>query len=252
MSLTRRIPDPVKRTLRQEVCFGCPVCGNPILEYHHIIPWAELNHHNPEHMVALCPTHHTEYGKLSRDISYELKLNPINKRNGRLHGLLGTNKLQQTFLLGGNRFINTPTILEFYGVPIIRYKIFENQSVFNLWLPDSNWWPEVEVRENNLLVNHKNSWDINFRTNFVQFRKKQGENFLTIDLRGDDAVFTGCITLGGQTYELSNETFDMGRTSMTDLTIEGCRAGISVGSDRERLIPPNYAMLTPMAHFQRV
>ena len=58
----RYIPAAVRRTLRKETCFCCPFCGSPILEYHHIIPWAKRQEHFPEDMVALCPTCHTEYG----------------------------------------------------------------------------------------------------------------------------------------------------------------------------------------------
>lgn len=52
------VPRPVCRELRQESNFGCAVCGIPILEYHHIIPRSEMDHDDPEHMIALCPNHH--------------------------------------------------------------------------------------------------------------------------------------------------------------------------------------------------
>ena len=58
----RRDPPPdVKRTLRQEVRFACPIpgCGNPVLTWHHFDPpWREKQHHNPEGMIALCLEHH--------------------------------------------------------------------------------------------------------------------------------------------------------------------------------------------------
>lgn len=50
----------VKRQLRQEVRFGCPVadCGNPYVTWHHFDPpWRVEHHHRPEGMIALCLEH---------------------------------------------------------------------------------------------------------------------------------------------------------------------------------------------------
>jgi hypothetical protein len=60
--------DPIKRDLRREVNFGCPVrypdgtgCGCPILTYHHFDPpWARHFVHVPEGMIALCKQHHDQ------------------------------------------------------------------------------------------------------------------------------------------------------------------------------------------------
>ncbi len=49
----------VKRLLRQEVAFGCPICRNPFLTYHHFdSPWREDHHRNPAGMIALCREDH--------------------------------------------------------------------------------------------------------------------------------------------------------------------------------------------------
>jgi len=59
--LDRTPPAPVRRQLRKEVGFGCPIpgCRKPFLEYHHFDPpWAEEPHHRPEGMIALCTEHH--------------------------------------------------------------------------------------------------------------------------------------------------------------------------------------------------
>jgi hypothetical protein len=43
-----KIPAAVARQLRQEAGFGRCCCGVPILQYHHIIPWAAEAHFRPE------------------------------------------------------------------------------------------------------------------------------------------------------------------------------------------------------------
>lgn len=59
------IPDRVRRALRSEVGFGCPVdgCGSPYLTYHHFDPPRRLRDHNePQGMIALCRKHHDDAG----------------------------------------------------------------------------------------------------------------------------------------------------------------------------------------------
>lgn len=57
----RRPNAPIRRLLRQEVAFGCPVegCGNPYLTYHHFDPPFHVRpHNNPDGIIALCHEHH--------------------------------------------------------------------------------------------------------------------------------------------------------------------------------------------------
>jgi len=74
------IPENIKRELRQEVNFGCAICGNPLFEYHHIIPIEEKQHNDPNHMIVLCANHHrlADNGTIKRNILYEIKKKPFN------------------------------------------------------------------------------------------------------------------------------------------------------------------------------
>ena len=55
------IPPDVKRALRREVGFGCPICRSPFLTWHHFDPPYHVEPHNrPEGMIALCREHHDE------------------------------------------------------------------------------------------------------------------------------------------------------------------------------------------------
>ncbi|MEP7217736.1 MAG: hypothetical protein ABI876_02405 [Bacteroidota bacterium] len=59
--MNRTPPAEVRKALRQEVGFGCPIpgCANPYLEWHHFAPpWHIREHHDPEGMIALCAEHH--------------------------------------------------------------------------------------------------------------------------------------------------------------------------------------------------
>ena len=61
MIVSRKPPAEVKRILREEVGFGCPVpaCREPFLTWHHFDPpWHERHHHEPDGMIAICMRHH--------------------------------------------------------------------------------------------------------------------------------------------------------------------------------------------------
>jgi hypothetical protein len=76
--LTRTPPADVRRQLRQEVGFGCPVenCGNPYLTYHHFDPpFSVEQHHDPNRMIALCWPHHNQVAAWTVADFYEMKRN---------------------------------------------------------------------------------------------------------------------------------------------------------------------------------
>lgn len=76
--MDRTPPAEVRRALRQEVGFGCPVngCRQAFLTWHHFNPpWNAEQHHRPEGMIALCRQHHdaADQGVYSRNELKALK-----------------------------------------------------------------------------------------------------------------------------------------------------------------------------------
>ena len=74
----RTPPVEVRRALRQEVGFGCPVsgCHQAFLTWHHFDPpWNVEQHHRSEGMIALCQKHHAaaDQGVYSRNELRNLK-----------------------------------------------------------------------------------------------------------------------------------------------------------------------------------
>jgi len=79
--MNRNPPEEVKRLLRKEVNYGCPVkgCGSPFLSWHHFDPpWSVREHHNVDGMIALCTKCHpmADSGAFSINQLRELKKNP--------------------------------------------------------------------------------------------------------------------------------------------------------------------------------
>ena len=160
--LSRTVPENIASYLRAEAGFGCAVCGCPILEYHHIIPWAERNHYDVKHMVALCRNHHHELGKQSKKVSYAAKQTPFNIKHKRYKGYLVTNKENQALILGNTRFVGFTHAVSYFGIPLFGHRIVDNEIRLSCFIPNANFFPDVEVFENNISAMIDGFWDIEF------------------------------------------------------------------------------------------
>jgi hypothetical protein len=246
--LSRTPPAHVARQLRQEAGFGCVVCGNPIIEYHHIIEWAEKKHFDPNHMVVLCRNHHFEYGNRRREHAYDAKANPINIRNGRINGYLVTRRENQNLVLGNTRFVGATTAVSYFGIPLFGHRIENSEILLQAFVPDENFWPIVEVQNNEVRAFIDEFWDIEFKPNFVKFRKRKGQNYLSFDFRKDDVEVAGNFLVGGEEFVFSPTRSDFGGPRIENMTLQTPHGGTAIQhGGPKRLLRPNYAMLHPRA-----
>lgn len=250
-SQERYIPLPVRRVLRQEAYFGFAKCGSPILEYHHIVPWAEDNHNDPNHMVALCPTHHRQFGKLDRQRSYDLKSNPRNKLVNKLYGELGTDKQINSFLVGSNTYEDTPIVFSYFERPIISYIIEENQALLDVYIPRGDMWPDVFIKRNDMIINSGDAWDIEFRTNYLKIQKKSCESFFELDLRQEVGLISGAFSIGGNEFRFSPTSTNIRGASISNSHYVRCGGGIVYGDGKHILHWPNFAMSEPRAIYAK-
>lgn len=59
----RHPPIVVRRHLRVECSHKCAICRSDLpLQFHHILQWCELKHHDPNHMLAICGGCHDKIG----------------------------------------------------------------------------------------------------------------------------------------------------------------------------------------------
>lgn len=247
----RYIPTDVKRQLRQEAFFGCAACGSPLLDYHHIIPWAERGHNEPEHMIALCPNHHRSLGKMSRKKCYDLKANPYNKTHGLIRGCLGTNVPIDRFIMGSNTFINTPVIFSYFEQPLLSYRVEDDQFLLSAYLPDGKMWPSLKIVDNEINLNRDEAWDFEFRTNYLKLHRTDG-TFFEVDIRGNAALVAGSIRIVDKLFEFGSEKTIMGNVFVSNSTFISCGGGLSYGDEGVKIHWPNYAMLNPKPYFEHL
>jgi trigger factor len=101
------IPTNVMREVRQRCGFGCVLCGTPICEYHHMVPYSESPEHVASNITLLCNLHHTEAtkGLLTSDQIARANENPYCRQ----HGVTSPYSLHFSgegfaFVIGGNSF----------------------------------------------------------------------------------------------------------------------------------------------------
>ena len=152
MSLNgRNIPQPIQKQLRREANFGCALCGCPIIEYAHIIPYRNIQAYLPENIVALCPNHYTNFnrGEFSDSYLRDAKNNPHNKTYIKDAFFIDSQDIAVN--VGKSKFINTSRILAVNDFDIISMKR-ENEKYI---LFDINFFDKL----NNLIaVVYENSW----------------------------------------------------------------------------------------------
>ena len=128
--MNRTPPVEVRRELRREVGFGCPVpgCGNPYLSWHHFDPpWNVRQHQEPCGMIALCSEHHAkaDSGAFTKGQLQDLKETAA-QRELAVSGKFDWMRNSILAVVGGNFFFETPIIFEFKGQPAIWFNRDDN------------------------------------------------------------------------------------------------------------------------------
>lgn len=153
--MNRKPPIEVRRTLRREVGFGCPVpnCGSPYLEWHHFDPpWRVREHHDPSGMIALCSEHHpkADAGAFTVEQLREFKIRGAANRE-EIRGRFDWLRNRLLLVAGGGFFYETLVILQFRGSSVIwlrrdedgylllNLRMLTTSDQRRLWLEDNYW-----------------------------------------------------------------------------------------------------------------
>lgn len=149
--MNRTPPAEIRRALRAEVGFCCPVpnCGSPYLTWHHFDPpWSERNHHEPEGMIALCLEHHeqADAGAFTHD---QLRQFKAAGSNGLPAGRFNWMRRELIGFIGGNFYVDVAV-----AVQVGRYRIVwfnrdeENRLLLNLHLPSLSGEDRLRMEDN--------------------------------------------------------------------------------------------------------
>lgn len=151
--MNRTPPAIVRRELRREVGFGCPLqdCGNPYLTWHHFDPpWHQKEHHNPAGMIALCLEHHAkaDAGAFTKEQLHEFKRS-VGPRREELKGRFDWMRHKLLAVLGGNFYYETLVPVSFRGEPIVLFRRDEEGYVLlNVRMLTTSMEPRTKIEDN--------------------------------------------------------------------------------------------------------
>lgn len=184
-------PANVALQLRQEAFFGCCHCGTCIVDYHHIITWAEEQHFRPEDMIALCSTHHDIVAAWPKEEQYKLKYNPHNKRHGFFSGQMYCFSKKLLYKIGPHQAKNTTHVLKIDNEQLLSFHLEENQIKISAKIYDKNNNVIFEIKKNEWINGNKKLWDFIQRPKRLKVRSKTGKVVLEIDLRQEPFTVKG-------------------------------------------------------------
>jgi hypothetical protein len=159
--VNRTPPDDVRRILRREVGFGCPVddCDSPYLSWHHFDPpWSDRQHQDPSGMVALCVLHHgqADEGAFTPDQLRAFKDPTRNGAEQRVKGTFRWKRDRLILLAGGNWWTQTEILLRCGSIPMIWLsRDSDGYELLNLDLFDDRGIPRLQLRDNDWIVDRQ-------------------------------------------------------------------------------------------------
>jgi hypothetical protein len=191
------IPLPVKRLVRQQCAFGCVLCGLPLYEYDHIVPYDEAQEHQPDNLALLCPTHHAEKtrGLLSADAVRQARQAPANSRSCESSPFLLRYSGQQCRAnLGSNIHVwpvlaegmfTVPLLID--DTPVVLFRVEDGQLLLTVQLIDSTNRLLVQIIDSELVYSIL-PWDVEFEAQTLTVRSGPGDIFVRIRFEPPDGV----------------------------------------------------------------
>lgn len=188
MSYREDIPAAMKRALRQEAYFGCVICGNPIIEYHHIIPYCEVKTHEKDNLVVLCPTHHhrANMGEIYKEMVIQKKNDPFNKiKNDTKYDFLLREFKDLIVKAGGNLFREQKKILGCDGQPLITVDEDNcGNALLNVYFFDENNKKIAQITNNEWCVyDIEDLWDVKYSPGHLIIQKRERKILLELKVK---------------------------------------------------------------------
>lgn len=158
--MNRTPPATVRKQLRKEVGFGCPVCRNPYLSWHHFDPpWNQFKHHNPDGMIALCSEHHSKADGGAFTIE-QLRKFKQKDYSANIKGSFNWMRHKLLSVVGGNFYYETPIIFQIMKTPIIWFTRDDTgYFLLNINMPSKSNEPRIKM-ENSFWISYGEPIDL--------------------------------------------------------------------------------------------
>lgn len=227
------IPDGIKRELRQEACFGCVICGSPIIEYHHIDPYHIVRKHEKENLVVLCPEHHhrANCGELIQEKVIQAKKNPFNKSMDYISKDFFLKKYSDVKVrVGGNTFQRVPVIIEVDGTPLISMvSDIDGYAVINIKFYNPNNVLLAEIKDNEWIAYRSPElWDIKYSPGHLVINRKSKKILLEFKINEDYFDLRAEMFYNNKKILATPKEMFLENIQISSCSIVDCAIGISI------------------------
>lgn len=162
--LARNIPAETKRAVRQACGFGCVICGNPFIQYHHAdLAFANAVEHDPRKITLLCGGCHDRVsrGTYSDEKVREHIAKPYCRTNGPAFCDLDFGSVAPNVRFAGTNFEDCvfPIRVADYGLIMLEKPTAPNSPVqISAFFTNTRGEVSVAISHNNVLLMPEN-WD---------------------------------------------------------------------------------------------
>lgn len=231
------IPESIKRQLRQESNFGCVLCGSPIIEYHHIEPYAKVQCHERSNLVILCPEHHhrANCGEIFEEKVIEAKNNPYNKNNEYIGKDFFLKKYELLKVkIGGITYLRTPIILEIddkalvtmrpdeSGYALFSAKFYNSRNILLAEIIDNEWKAYLD----------NEFWDIKYSPGHLKINNEKNKILLEFKLNSDQIELRAEMYYNGFKCSFVPNKSMFGSATFMNGIISDCRVGAHANSGK--------------------
>jgi hypothetical protein len=236
--LSRDIPDPIRRQVRQACGFGCVCCGASIIEYHHVEPpFSEAKIHDAKGIVLLCPRCHAKAERhfLSEETIIQTMRNPVCNKTGYASDLLDVGDENPKIVFAGVTFCQTLIPIIARGIPLFMIqKAEEARAPFRLSANFANsiGHPSLQIVDNEWRVSTANS-DVEAVGGRIVIRDDPGHISLNLvaSSRGQLVIeqldmFLAGLRFIGNPDELKVLSPGGGEMTLSNCLVDGGRYGI--------------------------
>lgn len=241
--LSRYIPDPIKREVRQKCGFGCVKCGMAVYEYEHLDPeFSEAKEHNPDGIVLLCGSCHSLKTRkmLSAATIKKAAKTPFCKREGFSSAYFDISSSHPEIRLGTLSCIDVKSLISIDG-----------ESIFSIDPPEELGAPfrinaflankageEILRIENNEWKTTALNWDVEVKGPRITIRNSKGDIALIIRVETPkllvverlEMMHRGIRIKCSENHDLEITTQCGTKLRSARMNIVGCAVGIDISS----------------------
>jgi len=245
------IPIPIQREVRQRCGFGCIICGCPLYEYHHMVPYSDTKQHAAEELTLLCDKHHKES---TNSLLTEPQVNaansdPYNVQRG-ISSPYALNFQGDVFtcMIGSNQF--TGAIRDENNVAaLIPISIDDIDLIWIAIAPDGNLFLNANIFDEcnlplltivgNWLAYRTETWDIDFQGNTLTVREAARRIFFEVAFEPPNQITINRARLlcnGVEILVRESHIFVVNSGNLlVGNKVENCAIGLQIGRNQRGL-----------------